>query len=144
MSDSVQSHRRQPARLRCPWDSLGKNNGVGFHFLLQCMKVESESEVTHSCPTLSDPIGCSLPASSIHWIFQARVLEWGAIILRHLMFRERGSGLPRCLTVPDWEQEERRENWRPELGISIQDGLQLQPPVASLCIAVSGGLCTHR
>ena len=62
-----------------PWDSPGKNTGVGCHFLLQCMKVKSESEVTQSCPTLSDPMDCSLPGSSIHGIFQARVLEWGAI-----------------------------------------------------------------
>ena len=63
----------------CPWDSPGKNTGVGCHFLLQCMKVKSESEVVQSCPTLSDPMDCSLPGSSIHGIFQARVVEWGAI-----------------------------------------------------------------
>ena len=63
------------------WDSPGKNTGVGCHFLLQCMKVKSESEVAQSCPTLSDPMDCSLPGSSIHGIFQARVLEWGAIAL---------------------------------------------------------------
>ena len=57
----------------------GKNAGVGCHFLLQCMKVKSESQVTQSCPTLSDPMDCSLPGSSVHGIFQARVLEWGAI-----------------------------------------------------------------
>ena len=62
-----------------PWDSPGKNTGVGCHFLLQCMKVKSESEVTQSCPTLCNPMDCSLPGSSIHGIFQARVLEWGAI-----------------------------------------------------------------
>ena len=62
-----------------PWDSPGKNTGVGCHFLLRCMKVKSESEVAQSCPTLSDPMDCSLPGSSIHMIFQARVLEWGAI-----------------------------------------------------------------
>ena len=62
-----------------PWDSPGKNTGVGCHFLLQCMKVKSESEVAQSCPTLRDPMGCSPPGSSIHGIFQARVLEWGAI-----------------------------------------------------------------
>ena len=62
-----------------PWDSPGKNNGVGCHFLLQCMKVKRESEVTQLCPTLNDPMDCSLPGSSIHGIFQARVLEWGAI-----------------------------------------------------------------
>ena len=79
MSDSVQPQRQQPTRLLCPWDSPGKNTGVGCHFLLPCMKVKSESEVAQSCPTLSDPMGCSLPGSSIHGIFQARVLEWGAI-----------------------------------------------------------------
>ena len=62
-----------------PWDSPGKNTGVGCHFLLQCMKVKSESEVAQSCLTLVDPMDCSLPGSSIHGIFQARVLEWLAI-----------------------------------------------------------------
>ena len=75
----MRPHRRQPARLPRPWDSPGKNTGVGCHFLLQCMKVKSESEVTQSCPTLSDPMDRSLQGSSIHGIFQARVLEWGAI-----------------------------------------------------------------
>ena len=79
MSDSVQPHRRQPIRLPRPWDSPGKNTGVGCHFLLQCMKVKSESEVAQSCPTLSDPMDCSPPGSSVHGIFQARVLEWVAI-----------------------------------------------------------------
>ena len=77
---TVQPHRRQPSRLARPWDSPGKNTGVGFQFLLQCMKVKSESEVTQSCPTLSDPMDCSLSGSSIHGIFQARVLEWDAIV----------------------------------------------------------------
>ena len=72
-------HRQQPARFHHPWDSPGKNTGVGCHFPLHCMKVKSESEVTQSCPTLSDPMDCSPPGSSIHGIFQARVLEWGAI-----------------------------------------------------------------
>ena len=79
MSDSVQPHKWQPTRLPRPWDSPGKNTGVGCHFLLQCMKVKSESEVTQSCLTLSDPMDCSPPGSSIHGIFQARVLEWGTI-----------------------------------------------------------------
>ena len=79
VSDSVRPHRRQPTRLAHPWDSPGKNTGVGCHFLLQCMKVKSESEVVQLCPTLSDPMDCSLPGSSIHGIFQARVLEWDAI-----------------------------------------------------------------
>ena len=79
MSDSVWPHRRQPTRLPRPWDSPGKNTWVGCHFLLQCMKVKRESEVAQSCLTLSDPMDCSLPGSSFHGIFQARVLEWGAI-----------------------------------------------------------------
>ena len=127
MSGSVRPHRRQPTRLPRPWDSPSKNTGVGCHFLLQCMKMKSESEIAQSCPTLCDPIDgrppgsrhhwdspgkntgvgchfllqcmkmksergvaqscptlsnpmdCSLPGSSFHGIFQARVLEWGAI-----------------------------------------------------------------
>ena len=79
MSDSVRPHRWWPTRLPRPWDSPGKNIGMGCHFLLQCMKGKSESEVAQSCPTLSDPMVCSLPGSSVHGIFQARILEWGAI-----------------------------------------------------------------
>ena len=79
MSDSVWPHRRQPTRLPHPWDSPGKNTGVGCHFLLQCIKVKNESEVAQSYPTLSDPMDCSPPGSSIHGIFQAKVLEWVAI-----------------------------------------------------------------
>src|SRR5574337_311478 len=77
VSDSVRPHRQQPIRLPRPWDSPGKNTGVGCHFLLQCMKVKSE--VAQSSPTLRDPMDCSLPGSSVHGIFQARVLEWGAM-----------------------------------------------------------------
>ena len=76
---TLRPHRRQPTRLLCPWDSPGKNTGVGCHFLLQCLKVKSESEVAQLCLTLSDPMDCSLPSSSVHGIFQVRVLEWGAI-----------------------------------------------------------------
>ena len=79
MSDSVQPHIEQPIRLPGPRDSPGKNTGVGCHFLLQCMKVKNGREVAQSCPTLHDPMDCSPPGSSIHGIFQARVLEWGAI-----------------------------------------------------------------
>ena len=79
MFDSVRPQRRQPTRLLHPWDSPGKNTGVGCHFLLQCMKVKSESEVTQSRLTLRDPMDCSLPGSSLHGIFQVRVLEWAAI-----------------------------------------------------------------
>ena len=84
MSDSVRPHRWQPTRLPCPWGSPGKNTGVGCHFFLQRMKVKSESEVAQSCPTLSDPMDCSLPGSSVHGIFQAKY--W--------------SGLP--LPSPEW------------------------------------------
>ena len=79
VSDSVQPHRWQPISIPRPWDSPGKNTGVGCHFLLLCMKVKSESEVAQSCPTLSNSMDCRLPGSSVHGIFQARVLEWGAI-----------------------------------------------------------------
>ena len=75
MSDSVQPHRQQPTRLPRPWDSPGKNTGVGCHFLLQCVKVKSESGVAQSCPTLSDPMDRSLPGSSVHGSFQERVPE---------------------------------------------------------------------
>ena len=73
------THRRQSTRLPRPWDSPGKNTGVGCHFLLQRVKVKNESEVAQLCPTLCDPVDCSLPGSSVHGIFQPRVLEWGAI-----------------------------------------------------------------
>ena len=81
----MRPQRWQPTRLRCPWDSPGKNTGVGCHFLLQCVKVKSESEVTQSCLTLRDPMDCSLLGSSIHGIFQARVLEWVAIAFSVLL-----------------------------------------------------------
>ena len=80
----LQPHRGQPTRLPRPWGSPGKNTGVACHFLLQSMKVKSEIEVAQSCPTLSDPMDCSLPGSSVHGIFQARVLEWGAIAFSDL------------------------------------------------------------
>ena len=75
----MRPHRRQLTRLPRPWDSPGKNSGVGCHFLLQCMKVKSESEIAQWCPTHSDPMDCGPPGSCIHGILQARVLEWGAI-----------------------------------------------------------------
>ena len=86
--------------LPCPWDSPGKNTGVGCHFLLQCMKVKSESEVAQSCLTLSDPMDCSLPGSSIHGIFQARVLEWGAIAFSEKATIEVFKPLPRLFSPP--------------------------------------------
>ena len=86
VSDSMRPHRWQPTRLPHPWDSPGKNTGVRCHFLLQCMKVKSESDVAQSCLTLSDPMDCSLPGSSVHGIFQARVLEWRAIAFSTHMY----------------------------------------------------------
>ena len=83
VSDSVRPHRQQPTRLPRPWDSPGKNTGVGCHFLLQCMKVKSESEAVQSCLTLSDLMDCSLPGSSV----QARVLEWAAILTHFKLIR---------------------------------------------------------
>ena len=82
------SHRQQPTRLPRLWDSPVKNTGVGCHFLLQCMKVKSESEVTQSCLTPSDPMDCSQPGSSVHGIFQARVLDWVAIPLYSIRLME--------------------------------------------------------
>ena len=102
MSDSVRPHRRQPTRLPRPWDSPGKNTGAGCHFLLQCMKVKSEREVAQSCPTLSDPVDCSPPGSSVHGIFQARVLEWGAIgQLNNLQITTCNRNIPNkhCLSI---------------------------------------------
>ena len=97
MSDSVRPHRRRPTRLPRPWDSPGKNTGVGCHFLLQCMKVKRESEVAQSCPTLRDPMDCSLPGSSAHGIFQARVLEWGAIAFSEFNAKVPPNEGPACL-----------------------------------------------
>ena len=79
MSDAVWPHRWQPTRLLRPWDSPGKNTGVSCHFLLQCIKVKSEREVAQSCLILRDLLDYRPPGSSLHGIFQARVLEWGAI-----------------------------------------------------------------
>ena len=74
--------RQQPTKLPCPWDSPGNNTGVGCHFLLQCMKVKSESEVAQSCPTLRNPMDCSLPGTSVHGIF--RQDHWSALPLPSL------------------------------------------------------------
>ena len=90
----MRPHRLQPTRLPRPWDSPGKNTVVGCHFLLQCMRVKSESEVAQSCPTLSDPMDCSPPGSSFHGIFQARVLEWVVIA-----FSDRKNWQPPIVTL---------------------------------------------
>ena len=114
MSDPVQPHRQQPTRLPHPLDSPGKNPGVGCHFLLQCRKGKSESEVAQSCPTHSDPMDCSLPGSSVHGILQARVLEWGAIAFSDLKvncyypcFRPRGAD-DQC----HWGSRSHRSQWQ--------------------------------
>ena len=93
MSNSVQPRRWKPTRFPHPWDSPGKNTGVGCHFLLQCMKVKSEREVAESCLTLCDPMDCSLPGSSVHGIFQARVLEWGALAFLDTILKIRNISL---------------------------------------------------
>ena len=89
MSDSVQPHRWQPTMLPHPWDSPGKKTGVGCHFLLQCMKVKSESEVAQSCPTLSNPMDCSLPGSSIYGISQVRVLAHVSPLCTKFLWQDR-------------------------------------------------------
>ena len=87
VSDSVRPQRWQPTRLRRPWDSPGKNTGVGCHFLLWCMKVKSEREVAQSCPTPSDPVDCSPPGSSVgfeklnHQGLNPRPWQWQCQVL---------------------------------------------------------------
>ena len=111
MSDYVRPHRRQPTRLPHPWDSPGKNTGVGCHFLLQCVKVKSESEVAQSCPTPSDPMDCSPLGSSIHGIFQARVLEWGATALPCVKERPSGKLLYSTWSSAQCPEWRRRVKW---------------------------------
>ena len=96
MSNSVRPHRRQPTRLPRPWDSPGKNTGVGCYFLLQRMKVKSESEVSQLCLTLRDPMDCGPPGSSVHGIFQARVLELGAVAFSAKPWQVSLNGLLQC------------------------------------------------
>ena len=81
----MRPHRQQPTGLLRPRGSPDKNTGGGCQFLLQCMQVKSESEVAQWCSTLSDPMDYRLPGSSIHGVFQARVLEWGAIAFRDVL-----------------------------------------------------------
>ena len=131
MSDSVQPHRRQPTRLPRPWDSPGKNTGVSCHFLLQCMKVKSESEVAQSCPTLCNPMDCSLPGSSVHGIFQARVLEWGAIadagVIQFWLWRPLGRTPVKAL-------------WACSCGLPLASRFQAESSLLADCPASSGGL----
>jgi len=115
MSDSMRPHRQRPTRLPRPWDSPGKNTGVGCHFLLQCMKGKSESEVAQLCPTLRDPTVCSLPGSSVHGISQARVLEWGAIAFSsmYIYMHIYKLGLPWWLGGKDFTCQCRRLGFNP-------------------------------
>ena len=126
MSDSVWPHRQQPTRLHHPWDSPGKNTGVGCHFLLQCMNVKSESEVTQSCPTLGDPMDCSLPGSSVRGIFHARVLEWGAIAFSHIYAQAclnnwllASFGMP--MTIHPYQATEKRKHLPQEVLVSNKE-----------------------
>ena len=111
MSDSVQPHGRQPTRLPRPWDSPGKNTGVGCHCLLQCMKVKSESEVAQSYLTLSDPMDCCLRGSSIHGTFQARVLEWGAIAFSGRSIILTGISIFLFIWVPTLKSHFKTQSW---------------------------------
>ena len=97
------THRQQPTRLLCPWDSPGKNTGVGCHFLLQCMKVKSESEVAQSCLTLSDLMDCSPPGFSVHGTFQARVPEWGAIAFSASIHSLCFMSINTVTILPEWK-----------------------------------------
>ena len=115
-----------------PWDSPGKNTGVGCHFLLQYMKVKSESEVSQSCPTLSDPMDCSPPGSSAHGIFQARVLEWGAIAFSIRDSATAAKSLQSCPTLCD--PIDGSPPGSPSLGFSRQEywsGLPFPSPIPS-------------
>ena len=130
----MRPRRRQPTRLPGPWDSPGKNTGVGCHCLLQCMKVKSESEVTQSCPTLRNPMDCSPPGSSVHGILQARVLEWGAIgfsvhqscIVVNVLISTVHSNYPVSCTVIQFQTSKSRKvqiykgNWGPQKCANIK------------------------
>ena len=112
----MRPHRRQPTRLPRPWDSPGKNTAMGCHFLLQCMKVKSESEVAQSCLTLRDPMDYSLPGSSVLGIFQARALEWGAMCSRAQIWSFDGLGKSQPLEI------------RMEVGGTFRSGIRFQRP----------------
>ena len=104
MSDPVRPHRQQPTRMPCPWDSLGKNTVVGCHFLLQCMKVKSESEVAQLCRTLSDTMDCSLPGSSAHGGFPGKNAGVGCHFLLQGIFVTQGWN-PCLLHLLHWQAD---------------------------------------
>ena len=150
MSDSVRPHRGLPTRLCHPWDSPGKNTRVGCHFLLQCMKVKSESKVTQSCPTLSDLMDCSLPGSSIHGIFQARVLEWGVIAVststvsdsqfpsRNSQSRKLGPNQSvTCKQEGHWKEEFPHH---PHRGMEAADSTTILKVIYAMCLVISSSL----
>ena len=131
MSDSVWPHRRQPTRIPGPWDSPGKKTGDSCHFLLQCVKVKSESEVAQSSPTLCDPMDCSPPGSSVHGIFQARAVEGGAIAFFGAHYYPSPSGAvlrwrlsPPLLAAGEWAKAEDRNTLRKS---TCTDNLSKQP-----------------
>ena len=135
MSDSVRPQRRQPTRLPRPRDSPGKNTRVGCHFFLQCMKMKSESEVAQSCPTLRDPMDCSLPGSSVHGVFQARLLEWGATAFsaKHCRF---------WIISSFWDYESTHSNSGTRIAIS---GLLLLQGLSQTILTGPGlGCCFQR
>ena len=144
----MRPHRRQPTRLPHPWDSPGKNIGVDCHFILQCMKVKGESEVTQSCPTPSDPMDCSPPGPSVHGIFQARVLEWGAIAFSVSLSSESNlatawwfllsHSCPKLIPGPSiWTQDQVAKD------LKVVFNMILLFPVSLTKFSVHMGICTH-
>ena len=123
--------RQQPTRFPHPWDSPGKNTGVGCHFLLQCMKVKSEREVAQSCPTFSDPMDCSPPGSSVHGIFQARVLERGAIAFSK---RKAFTAMNNFFFLKKWNRRTSRDIWNHAFSFNM-----FYDVFESLIILLTGG-----
>ena len=109
---TLRLQRWQPTRLSRSWDSPAKNTGVGCHFLSQCMKVKSESEVAQSCLTLSDPMDCSASGSFVHGIFQARVLEWGAIAFSKNTWPSPKYGCAACTSSGHITELNTQRSWR--------------------------------
>ena len=127
VSDSQQPHGLQPTRLLRPWDPPGKSTGVGCHFLVQCMKVKGESEVAQSCSTLSDPMDCSPPGSCVHGIFQARVLEWGAIdlflyLMTNTVCLTHRKYSANVLWMNEWMRKEKRKERKERKGGKKRNG----------------------
>ena len=143
MSDSVRPHRWQPTMLPRPWGSPGKSTGVGCHFLLQCMKGKRESEVAQLCPTLCDPMDCSPPGSSIHGIFQARVLEWVAISFSRGSSQPRGPALQGDALPSGPPGQTHRKEPGPTCSYRVRVSLYGVPEAGSSCELVQCA-CQHR